>query len=164
VDSSEHSSRGSFGKRTEATPVKTVYPAEKWKIGDPLPTLSKKMNREKISQYEEILGIGNPIHSNEEYARKSPFKGIIAHGLVSAAYISESMMKVFPEEWVHHGTMDIQFRHPLRPGDTVRAEGELKRREPTEEGMVLVFEVRSKNQAEETVATGVTTVHISNAK
>jgi len=116
--------------------------------------LSKKISREKIGQYEEIPCIGNPIHVDEEYARKTPFKGVIAHGLVTAAYVSESMMKVFPWEWVHHGAIDIQFRHPLRPGDTVRAEGELKRKEPTGKGMFLVFEVRSKNQAEETVAMG----------
>gem|GEM_PF-335695 len=164
VERDQRSNRDQFKNRTEATIVEMVCPAEKWKIGDSLPTLKKKISREKISQYEEILGIGNPIHVDEEYARKTPFKGVIAHGLVSAAYISESMMKVFPWEWVHHGAMDIQFRRPLRPGDTVRAEGELKKKESTEKGMVLAFEVRSKNQAEETTAMGVATVQISDNK
>jgi acyl dehydratase len=162
VDRDQRSKGDDFKNRTESTIVETACSTEKWKIGDSLPTLSKKISREKISQYEEILGIGNPIHVDEDYARKTPFKGIIAHGLISAAYISESMMKVFPWEWVHHGAMDIQFRHPLKPGDSVSAEGELKRKEATEKGLVLVFEVRSKNQAEETVAMGVTTVQISN--
>jgi hypothetical protein len=44
------------------------------------------------------------------------------------------------------------------------AEGELKRKESTEKGMFLVFEVRSKNQAEETVAMGLTTVQVSNTE
>jgi len=164
VERDQRSNRDQFKNRTEATIVEMVCPAEKWKIGDSLPTLKKKISREKISQYEEILGIGNPIHVDEEYARKTPFKGVIAHGLVSAAYISESMMKVFPWEWVHHGAMDIQFRHPLRPGDTIRTEGEVRRKESIEKGMVLVFEVRCKNQAEETVAMGVTTVQISDTQ
>jgi 3-hydroxybutyryl-CoA dehydratase len=164
VDRDQRSNRDHSKNRTGPTFVEKVCPTEKWKIGDSLPTLSKKISREKISQYEEILGIGNPIHVDEDYARKTPFKGIIAHGLISAAYISESMMKVFPWEWGHHGTMDIQFRHPLRPGDIVRSEGELKRKEPAEKGMVLVFEVRSKNQAEVTVAMGITTVQISDTK
>jgi 3-hydroxybutyryl-CoA dehydratase len=153
-----------FKDRTEAIIVDAISPIEKWKIGDSLPILTKKISREKISQYEEILGIGNPIHVDEEYARKTPFKGVIAHGLVSAAYISESMMKVFPWEWVHHGAMDIQFRHPLRPGDTVRTGGKLKREESTEKGVFLVFEVRCKNQAEETVAMGAATVQMSDSK
>jgi 3-hydroxybutyryl-CoA dehydratase len=59
---------------------------EKWDIGDSLPTLTKKILREKIGQYEEILGIGNPIHFDEEYAKTTPFKGVIAHGLMSVAY------------------------------------------------------------------------------
>jgi 3-hydroxybutyryl-CoA dehydratase len=161
VDRGQRSNKDHSKNRTETPTVETACSAGKWKIGDSLPTSNKKISREKIGQYEEILGIGNPIHVDEEYARTTPFKGVIAHGLVSAAYISESMMKVFPREWVRHGAMDIQFRHPLRPGDTVRAEGELKRKERSEKGMVLVFQVRSKNQAEETVATGLTTVQIS---
>jgi acyl dehydratase len=74
-------------------------PIRGWAIGDSLPTLTKKITGEKIDQYEKILGIGNPVHFDEEYARSTPFGGIIAHGLMSTAYISESLMKVFPWEW-----------------------------------------------------------------
>ncbi len=123
-----------------------------------------RISREKTGQYEEKLSIGNPIYVDEEYARTTPFKGVIPHRLVSAAYVSESMMKVFPLEWVHHGTMDIQFRHPLRLGDTVRAKGELKRKEFTGGGVVLVLEVTTKNQVAETATMGITTVQISNTK
>lgn len=135
-----------------------------WKIGDLLPIVIKKITREKILQYEEILGIGNPIHFDEKYAKTTSFKGIIAHGLVNAAYISESMMKVFPWEWVHHGEMEIQFLRPLSPGDTCRTQGKLERKESTGKGMLLVFDVGCKNQHGETVVTGTTTVQMANNK
>jgi acyl dehydratase len=109
-----------FQNQTVAIINDPVSPTQEWTIGDSLPTLTKKITREKIDQYEEILSIGNPVHFDEEYARSTPFGGIIAHGLMSAAYISESLMKVFPWEWVHHGEIEIRFLHPLRPGDTVR--------------------------------------------
>ena len=140
-----------------AAPISTAK-RKGWEIGDPLPTVTKKITREKILQYEEILGIGNPIHFDEAYAKNTPFKGIIAHGLVNAAYISESMMRVFPWEWVHHGEMEIQFLRPLRPGDTCRTQGKLERKESTGKGMFLVFDVGCKNQRGETVLTGTTTV------
>jgi acyl dehydratase len=74
------------------------------------------------------------------------------------------MMKVFPWEWVHHGTMDVRFLLPLRPGDTIRTHGELESKESTGKGMSLVFDVGCKNQHGETVARGTTTVGIDRNK
>jgi acyl dehydratase len=133
-----------------------------WTIGDSLPSLTKKITREKIDQYEEILGIGNPVHFDEEHTRSTPFGGVIAHGLMSAAYISESMMKVFPWDWAHHGEMEIRFLHPIRPGDTVRTHGELKKKKSKGKGVFLFFDVECKNQHEETVTLGTATVPIFN--
>lgn len=139
-------------------------PTQGWTIGDSLPTLTKRITREKIDQYEEILGIGNPVHFDEEYARSTPFGGVIAHGLMSVAYISESLMKVFPWEWVHHGEMEIRFLHPIRPGDTVRTQGELKKKKSNTKGVLLIFDVACKNQCGETVLLGTATVPIYNNK
>jgi acyl dehydratase len=129
-------------------------------IGDFLPTLTKKITREKIDQYEEILGIGNPVHFDEEYARATPFGGIIAHGLMSAAYISESLMKVFPWEWVHYGEMEIRFLHPIRPGDIVQTQSGLKEKKSNEKGIILKFDVECENQHGETVLLGTASVSI----
>jgi len=126
-----------FQSRTVAISNDPGSPTQGWTIGDSLPALTKRITREKIDQYEEILGIGNPVHFDEEYSRSTPFGGVIAHGLISAAYISESMMKVFPWEWVHHGEMEIRFLRPLRPGDTVRTKGELKKKKSTGKGVFL---------------------------
>lgn len=131
-------------------------------IGEALPILTKKITKEKIDQYEEILGIGNPLHGNAEYAKASPFKGIIAHGLMSAAYISEMMMKAFPWEWVHHVEMDIRFLQPIRPEDTVQTQGELKEKKIDTKGTYLTFDVKCQNQCGDTMLQGTTTVPIFN--
>jgi 3-hydroxybutyryl-CoA dehydratase len=147
-----------FQSQTVAIANDPVSPIRGWTIGDSLPTLTKKITKEKIDQYEEILGIGNPVHFDEEYARSTPFGGIIAHGLMSAAYISESLMKVFPWEWVHYGEMEIRFLYPIRPGDTIQTQGELTRKESKGEGMSLLFNVECKNQCKKTVVLGTATV------
>ncbi len=140
----------------------SISPTQEWKIGDSLPSLIKRITIEKIKQYEEILGIGNPIHVDEEYARSTPFGGIIAHGLMSVAYISESLMAVFPWEWVHHGEMDIQFLHPLRPGDTARTRIQVKERKTKEKEVSLILDILVKNQRGEKVLRGTATVPIFN--
>jgi acyl dehydratase len=146
--------------RTVATTNDAGSRTKGWTIGDSLPSLTKKITREKIDQYEEILGIGNPVHFDEEYARSTPFGSVIAHGLMSAAYISESLMKVFPWDWVHHGEIEIRFLHPIRPRDTVRTQGELKKKKSKGKGVFLIFDVECKNQREETVILGTATVPI----
>lgn len=115
VRKNQNSKMTEFQSQTVAITNDSDPQTQGWAIGNSLPSLTKKITREKIEQYEEILGIGNPVHFDEEYARSTPFGGVIAHGLMSAAYISESMMKVFPWEWVHHGEMEIRFLHPIRP-------------------------------------------------
>jgi acyl dehydratase len=73
-------------------------------------------------------------------------------------------MKVFPWEWVHHGEMEIRFLHPIRPGDTVRTQGELKKKKSNTKGVLLIFDVACKNQCGETVLLGTATVPIYNNK
>jgi acyl dehydratase len=137
-----------------------VSPTNQWKIGDSLPSFTKRITKEKIGQYEEILGIGNPVHFDKKYARSIPYGGVIAHGLMSADYISESLMKVFPWEWVHYGEMEIRFLHPIRPEDTVRTQGGLKKKKS--KGKRVFFDVECKNQRGETVLLGTAAVPIFN--
>ena len=73
----------------------------------------------------------NPLHVDEEVARRSRFKGRIAHGLLSLSLglglISESIHGYFL-----YGFDKIRFLSPVRPGDTVCSElvvKEVKERE-----------------------------------
>jgi acyl dehydratase len=134
----------------------TSSPFEKriWHVGEALPGVTKVVTLEKIIQYEEIVGIGNPVHFDEAYAKGTSFGGIIAHGLLNAAYVSEMFMNTFPLEWVHGGEMQIQFTLPLRPRDTVRIEGGLEKKAPRGKGSFWVFVVRGRNQRGEGVVQG----------
>jgi acyl dehydratase len=63
----------------------------------------------------------NPLHVDEERARRSRFKGRIAHGLLSLSLgiglISESISGYFL-----YGFDKIRFLSPVRPGDSVCSE------------------------------------------
>jgi 3-hydroxybutyryl-CoA dehydratase len=162
VNKNQNPKIAQFKNRTITIIDDSDSPNQKWTTGDSLPTLTKKITREKIIQYEEILDIGNPVHVDEEYARSTPFGGIIAHGLMSIGYISESLMNVFPWEWVHHGEMDIRFLYPVRPGDTVRTQGEPREMKSKGKEVILIFDITCKNQCGETVLQGIATVPIFN--
>lgn len=82
-------------------------------------TLTRQVTKEAIRLYAEASGDINPIHVDEAFAAKTPFGGIIAHGMMMLAYASEMMGKQFGEKWLSGGVMRIKFKGPARPGDTL---------------------------------------------
>lgn len=94
--------------------------------GDRLPERSYEITHDKIVAYAEATGDFNPIHVDPEFAAKTPFKGTIAHGLLSVAFLSQMMMCWMPHNWTRSGKLTVAFLKPLRPGDKVVVKGEVK--------------------------------------
>jgi 3-hydroxybutyryl-CoA dehydratase len=107
-----------------------------------------------IEQYEEILGIGNPLHLDEDYARKTPFGGIIAHGMMSLAYVSEMMSQAFGQGWYEGGELDTTFVLPVRPGDTITTWGTLSEQRRSGGRVHATYDVFCDNQKGENVLVG----------
>lgn len=114
----------------------------------------RTVTRDTIADYEEILGIGNPLHLDEEYARETPFGGIIAHGMMSLAYVSEMMAQAFGRGWYEAGELDTTFVRAVRPGDTIITRGKITGQRRTSEQTHVVCEVYCENQMGERVLEG----------
>lgn len=65
----------------------------------------------------------NLVHTCEEFAKKTMFKGRIAHGVLSLGLISAAMTK-FPGIAIFLGDSN-KFLAPVRIGDTITATGEV---------------------------------------
>jgi len=74
-----------------------------------------------IKSFSGISGDKNPIHMNEEYAKKSRFKRRIAHGLMSASYFSALFGTKLPGEGAIYVSQSLQFKRAVYLGDTVVA-------------------------------------------
>jgi 3-hydroxybutyryl-CoA dehydratase len=48
----------------------------------------KTVTAEDIQKFAEVTGDMNPLHSDAEYAKKTRFGECIAHGMLSAGFIS----------------------------------------------------------------------------
>ncbi len=121
----------------------------------------RAVTQETIDAYEEILGIGNPLHFDEEYASKTAFGGIIAHGMMSLAYISEIMGRAFAEGWYEGGELDTTFVRPVRPGDTITTRARVVDEKEVNGETYAVCEVRCENQNGQRVLTGTATARAS---
>src|SRR3954453_9852392 len=61
------------------------------------------------------------IHTNEEFAASTVFKGRIAHGMLSASVISAAIANKLPGPGTIYMSQSLRFRAPVRAGDTVCA-------------------------------------------
>ena len=72
-----------------------------------------------ITAFAEVSGDFNPVHMDEAFAVTTQFKGRIAHGMLSAAYISALIAAELPGAGSIYLSQALRFRRPVRIGDAV---------------------------------------------
>lgn len=79
-----------------------------------------------IEAFAEVSGDINPVHLDEAYARTTTFGGRIAHGMLSAAYISAVLGTRLPGPGAIYLSQQMRFRRPVKIGDPVTARATVK--------------------------------------
>jgi 3-hydroxybutyryl-CoA dehydratase len=74
-----------------------------------------------IANFAGVSGDTNPMHLNSEFAATTRFKQRIAHGMLSAAYISTLVGTRLPGPGCLYISQTLRFLAPVRIGDTVIA-------------------------------------------
>jgi 3-hydroxybutyryl-CoA dehydratase len=72
-----------------------------------------------ITAFAEVTGDRNPVHLSEHYAAKTFFKSRIAHGMLSAGFISAVLGTKLPGPGAIYMSQTLKFLAPVRIGDTV---------------------------------------------
>jgi acyl dehydratase len=105
-----------------------------------------------------LFGDFNPLHVDEEFARKSRFGTRILHGPFTSALISAPVGMYFSGTAIAYLEHACRFVAPVRPGDTLSTEWVVKEKidKPKHEGGIFVLEGRAANERGEVVveATG----------
>jgi len=84
-------------------------------------TFGKTITDADILMFAGVSGDTNPVHLNEEFANGTPFRGRIAHGLLTASLISTAIGTKLPGPGCIYVSQSLRFRAPVRAGDTVTA-------------------------------------------
>ena len=82
-------------------------------------SLSHTVTERDIQLFGEATGDMNPVHFDEEFARKTVFRGRVAHGALSIGYISALLGTELPGNGSIFLSASIVFKLPVRIGDTV---------------------------------------------
>ena len=82
-------------------------------------SLSKTVTEADIAGFAEISGDKNPVHLDAQYAAGTMFKERIAHGMLSAAYISAVFGMKLPGPGAIYISQTLNFKAPVKIDDTV---------------------------------------------
>jgi acyl dehydratase len=125
-----------------------------------LPEIRRNITQEKINLYAQASRDFNPIHIDETFARNTPLGGTIAHGMLILAYVSQMMTTAFGQSWLAGGSLNVRFRNPARPGDTITMSGKIRQIEKSDGENLITCGVHCQNQKGEPVVTGETKARV----
>jgi 3-hydroxybutyryl-CoA dehydratase len=82
---------------------------------------SRTVTEADLKAFADISGDDNPVHLDAEYAANTPFKQRIAHGMLSASYISTVFGTRLPGAGAIYISQTLNFKAPVYIGDEVMA-------------------------------------------
>lgn len=95
-----------------------------FKVGDKK-LVTVQVTEEMVQQFAEMSGDFNPVHMDEEFAKKTRYGKRIAHGMISGALISRALAM----ELGHGGiylAQSLKFVSPIFINDTITIELSVK--------------------------------------
>ena len=88
--------------------------------------MSRTVTDADIQAFADVSGDTNPVHLDPDFAAEhTPFGGCIAHGILSASYISTVVGTILPGPGSIYINQSLKFRAPVKAGDTVVTEAEI---------------------------------------
>jgi 3-hydroxybutyryl-CoA dehydratase len=84
-------------------------------------TYERLVSEHDIAAFALVTGDNNPMHLDEAYAAATMFKGRIAHGMLTAGYLSTIFGTRLPGPGCIYVSQTLNFRAPVRIGDVVKA-------------------------------------------
>jgi acyl dehydratase len=95
---------------------------EEWEIGSEVETSARTVTETDIVIYAGLSGDYNPLHTDEEFCKKTQFGGRIAHGPLVYGIAAGLLFQLH----LYDDTMiallgfeDLRFTKPVKPGDTI---------------------------------------------
>jgi 3-hydroxybutyryl-CoA dehydratase len=126
------------------------------KVGDSV-SFEKTVSDEDVAAIARATGDNQPLHLDDAYAGRTRFKRRIAHGMLSAGYISAALgTKLAPNATVVYLSQTLRFLRPVYIGDTVTARIEVTAVDP--EKRFVTCSTECVNQDGQPVVQGEATV------
>lgn len=118
--------------------------SEVWPNG--IPSIGQVARRSRtvaardIELFTDISGDRNPLHYDEEGAKRTRFGGIVVQGGITSAILNAVVAEDLPGPGTVFLQVNWNFKAPVRPGDTIT--GEVKITKVREDKPITELETR----------------------
>ena len=128
---------------------------EDFEVGVSHVTAARTITEADVTTFAGLSGDFNPLHTDEEFGKATPFGGRIAHGVLTLAVATglTNQLAIYEGTTIALTELTTRFTGVVRFGDTVHVvltPAEKKEHKKPDRGIV-VFDLEVKNQRDETV-------------
>ena len=120
------------------------------------PLVKSPITQEQLRRYSEASGDYNPIHLDQQAAQQVGLDGVIAHGMLSMAFLGQfvnQQIADIPGARIEH--LKVRFLNMVRLGETLACQGKVKARTIHEDlSQSIAIECWAQNQKGDKVTTG----------
>ena len=131
------------------------FSVEEIEIGQSV-RVSRAVTEEMVRLFAAASGDLNPMHLDEAFATDTVFKGRIAHGMLTAGFISAAIATGLPGPGSVYVSQELRFDRPVRVGDTITVELTVQEKIAGKNHVVL--KTVARNQNNKVVVSGMATV------
>lgn len=107
--------------------------------------LTHEVTEKDIRAFYELTGDDNPLHMDENYAAKTRFKKRVAHGILTASFLSTVVGTQLPGKGSLWLSQTIRFILPVRVGDIIKVIVRVRHKSPALRVVVLDTEILNQN-------------------
>jgi 3-hydroxybutyryl-CoA dehydratase len=132
-------------------------PYEEIEIGETA-SITKMISETDIVNFAGIIGDFNPVHVNPEYAKTTMFGERIAHGMLTASFISTLVGCCIPGVNALYLSQEVKFVRPVKIGDTITATAEVIEKIDAKRRVIMTTTIT--NQRGEVVVSGKATTMV----
>ena len=117
-------------------------------------SIKKRFTHKDVDEFAKLSEDRNPLHLNEEFAKRSIFKGKIVHGMLYSSLISAIFGNNLPGSI--YLKQSLEFLKPVKIDDEITAIVKIKTK--IDQKNIFVCETICKNQEQEHVVVGEATM------
>ncbi len=131
---------------------------DQFDVGEVITTARRTVTEADIVNFAGLSGDFNPLHTDEVFAKETPFGTRIAHGMLVASIATglANQLGVFEGTTIALLEQTVRYRGAVFPGDTIHLELRVadKKESSKPDRGVVTFEATIKNQRGEAVIEG----------
>ncbi len=126
-------------------------------VGDAIPETQKgPITRTQLALFAGASGDHNPIHLDDEEAKKGGLPGVIAHGMLNMAYLGQLLSGFVAQKDIR--AFNARFVAMTVPGDTITCRGEVTEKRQDGGENIVDLKIAAVNQKDEVVLDGTASV------